>query len=35
MSDVVRAHAKAAIDADDYDRPELPALSSPTLLKEK
>jgi len=35
MSDVVRAHAKAAIDADDCDRPELPALSGPTLLKEK
>lgn len=28
MSDVVRAHARAAIDAGDYDRPELPALSS-------
>jgi len=27
MSDVVRAHARAAIDAGDYDRPELPALS--------
>ena len=29
MSDVVRAHARAAMDAEDYDRPELPALSGP------
>lgn len=35
MSDVVRAHARAAIDADDSDRSELSALSAPTLLKEK
>jgi CIC family chloride channel protein len=36
MSDVVRAHARAAMDAEDYDRPELPALSAPNgLLKEK
>ena len=27
MSDVVRAHARAAIDAEDYDRPELSTLS--------
>ena len=26
MSDVVRAHARAAIDAEDYDRPELSIL---------
>jgi CIC family chloride channel protein len=35
MSDVVRAHARAAMDAEDYDHPELPALSgSAQLLKE-
>jgi CIC family chloride channel protein len=27
MSDVVRAHARAAMDAEDYDRPEVPSLS--------
>jgi CIC family chloride channel protein len=27
MSDVVRAQARAAIDAEEYDRPELPAIS--------
>ena len=30
MSDVVRAHARAAIDAEEYDRPELPTLSART-----
>jgi hypothetical protein len=36
MSDIVRAHARAAMDAEDYDRPELPALSaSPRLSEEK
>ena len=35
MSDVVRAHARAAMDADDYDRPELPALSGNTRLSEE
>src|ERR1051326_5107940 len=31
MSDVVRAHARAAMDAENYDRPELPALSGQRL----
>lgn len=31
MSDVVRAHARAAMDAEDYDRPELATLSDPTI----
>lgn len=36
MSDVVRAHARAAMDAEDYDRPELATLSDPArLLKEE
>jgi chloride channel protein, CIC family len=35
MSDVVRAHARAAMDAEDYDRPELPALSAPPRLSEE
>jgi len=30
MSDIVRAHARAAIDAEEYDRPELPTLSART-----
>jgi CIC family chloride channel protein len=35
MSDVVRAHARAAIDAEEYDRPELSTLSGATgFLKE-
>jgi CBS domain-containing protein len=31
MSDIVRAHARAAMDAENYDRPELPALSGQRL----